>query len=269
MRYIFSRRGAPQDKLAVTAPSENNVPRGICTACYSRASRNRGSFELPDEDTLEPERTERLLAHPFSWFRSTASDAHLSLSSMALSRATGASMIGVMYDWIAFTVQLILSVLLGLGDALEWGTSAALAQVIAVLGLQVGLGMFLYVFGPGADRFECLVTATQFCLEGTATLMTILDRPGLALYCALLPVFLPIFLSLYDGIFVAVFNRIHSQQKMDRGSCLMAFTTVILSLPSALAAMFGIESSIGDTVLSLVEESCGQSETLAAEMRVD
>jgi hypothetical protein len=87
----------------------------------------RGSFETPDHEAAEPARTERLLARPFALIRPVASDAHASISQVVLARGSGGTLIGMFYDWLALVVQLALAALLGIGDALEWGSSVAAA----------------------------------------------------------------------------------------------------------------------------------------------
>ena len=76
-------RATPQTTEDVEDPILRNVffGCGLCASCLRRimrvVSRMRGSFELPDKETSEPKRTERLLARPFALVRETPSDSYV------------------------------------------------------------------------------------------------------------------------------------------------------------------------------------------------
>ena len=219
--------------------------------------RSKGEFMLPDEETAEPERTRRLLARPFALFRPVASDAYTGLSQIVLSRASGLGLLGLLYDWITLTIQIVLAVLLGLGDSLEWGSTAATIQIITVLSLQVGTAALLFLCAPGWDRFECALTSLQFLVEGLATTFILIGAQDNSLTFALFGIFVPILLSIYDGIIVQMSLRLRSQNRVTCGEVCTSFIGIILMLPTAIMACFGVECDLLDRIQAYAEETMG------------
>ena len=104
---------------------------------FNRIDRVRGEFVKPEQDTSEPERTERLLAHPYRLFHAHAGDAIDSNKLLWLNRASGSyGAVGVFYEFILLLVQLCIGVLTGLGPSIEPGSQAAYNQMGTVLTLQ-------------------------------------------------------------------------------------------------------------------------------------
>jgi len=243
------------------------LPRGLprvsacCRAVTRMVSRMRGSFEMLDEETKEPARTERLLAHPFALTHSVASDGFSSISQMVLGRSSGGGIIGVTYDWIALVIQLALAVLLGLGSVLEWGSSAAFQQIVIVIVLQFGLALFLFLCAPGIDRFECFVTAAQFFVEGLGTALFLAateEAAMLAFTLALASIFIPVVLNLYDSLIVPVIMRMRSHESVSCTTWLCTLFTVLFSVPATVMAVMGIQCRAFDMCLSMSEEGIGQ-----------
>ena len=189
-------------------------------------------------------------------------------------------LIGITYDWLALVAQLVLAVLLGIGDVLEWNSSAAIIQVCTVLGFLLVLSLILFLLGPGADRYECAVTASnmlekegcvaiylvrdvpmcpqasQYMLEGLATTMVLYyqaEDNGTALVLLLCAIFLPVVLQLYDGLIVAVVMRLRGHKKVTCKMWALAVLSVIVALPAAFLKLLGLDTGLTDVITDSVE----------------
>ena len=60
--------------------------------------RRTGAFGTPDEDTAEPQRTERLLAEPYVLFRKRAADMQHAVSMTLLASSSGHRLTGLMWQ---------------------------------------------------------------------------------------------------------------------------------------------------------------------------
>jgi hypothetical protein len=155
-RALFGR--SFHEKADVAAEIEDPMMRLVsklrrCTAgmCANPMSREKGSFEKSDEDSEEPARTERLLARPFKVFHDNPGDAYDALSLFWLTRSSGGRAVGVFYDMICFLVMISLGVVLGLEEVAS-DHAMEKHQGWAVVGLQIGLAFFIFVFVPSNDR---------------------------------------------------------------------------------------------------------------------
>ena len=136
--------------------------------------RGSGTFSAPEEDAKEPERTERLLASPFSCCHRRAGDAFNQRAGYLLFRVRGDSVVGVYYRLLLIAFNMILGVITGLGSLLPPQSTAATGQVACVMALQLLAAALVYRYLPDADRIFSLFAATQFLIEGlgTASLLT-------------------------------------------------------------------------------------------------
>jgi hypothetical protein len=182
--------------------------------CGSAAlDRSHGEFTKSEKDAAEPERTERLLAAPFTLFHTRAGDAHDAISLFWLARSTGNGLPGSFYDFVCYMVMLALAVVYGLENVVaERGEGAQRAQAISVLSLQMGLALYVFVLRPSVDRLENVQNWLQMGFEGAATFLLLLplfvpDVPVstssvAAFFGTLIAVFIPILTKLYDVLIV-------------------------------------------------------------------
>ena len=168
--------------------------------------REPGAYVKTDE---EPERTERLLAHPFRLFHQHAGDAFDALHMFWLGRSTGVSVVGVTYDFICFVMMLALGVTYGLEELAE-AHGAAAGQAIVAIVLQVGLSAYIFVLRPSVDRLENSQNWFQLLCEGGATLLLVVpvffldaSEEAVALaafFGSTVALLIPVALRVYDTI---------------------------------------------------------------------
>ena len=132
--------------------------------------RRSGGWGLPSADTEEPARTERLLRHPFALQRSRPGDAFHQREGFLLFRVNGASKLGLSYRLLVILAMMTIGVLAGIQPLVGApGSPGAMAQVLTVMGMQLGMSMAIFWFVPDADRVISFFTGLQFLLEGCAT----------------------------------------------------------------------------------------------------
>ena len=127
---------------------------------YTIMDRARGEFKPDEGEREEPDRTERLLAHPFSLVRTKAADSLDALKLTWMARASGGAFVGVSFDLVAMTVQVVITVTLCVGIAITKGSTSALVQVGAVMTLQLGTFLYVIMASPSNDRIENLLTVS-------------------------------------------------------------------------------------------------------------
>lgn len=171
---------------------------------WNMLDRVRGDFVKSDKDLEEPARTERLLANSCRLFHPRASDAIDSNKLLWLNRSSGSyGIVGVFYEFNLLMVQLVLAILLGIGPILEPGSTAAEQQMYTILAIQWSVVLYVWTCGPSADRFDNALVTCQYFIEGTCTLLFILQGNAslydmqieiqmLVFYLLLLAMFLPI-----------------------------------------------------------------------------
>lgn len=176
--------------------------------------RDVGSFEVPEEDGIEPMRTHRLLASPLTLLHNRAGDVVDSLSLFWMMRSTGGSIAQMFYDFVCFIAMLGIAVLCGLGDFIgeHGGPAASLAQAVVIFLLQGGLVVFIVIVRPSIDRMERLQNMLQVGFEAAATglLLMPLIFPGLidssaltafgGFLAAMVAVLLPALFKLWDSL---------------------------------------------------------------------
>ena len=279
-KTLWQRTVAPDSAKEVDDPLLRAMGRLLarcfaCCGCKCVLERERGSFEIPAEMLAEPTRTNRLLATPYRLFRSSASDAHQALSLHFFSRARGSNLAGVSYDWFVMAVQLMLAALLGMGPSLQVGSAVATAQLVAVVGLQAALVLWLFLLSPGADRYDVTITAVQFMLEGGLTALLLLGITGnideataqqVALILGLASMFLPMVLLVYDGFFMSIIRRVRQEETPNCLSWCSALLAVLLFVPSVLVGMLGLEfGGAGGTAISATEVTISVTDSAATE----
>lgn len=124
--------------------------------------------------------------------------------------------------------------------------------------------------GAGVDRFECFVTATQFFFEGLSTTMfLVVDDPAtaatpatLAFVFGLGAIFLPMVLGMYDGLIVPIITRLRTHERVTCKTWLITILGVILAVPAAILAVFGIQLACFDMLTAAAEETVGQEEAM-------
>ena len=132
--------------------------------------RKSGGYSLPEDDTKEPQRTERLLAAPFAWRRSVVSDAFQAREGYLLFRVNGGSCVGRNYRMLVVVVNMAFGVLSGMQPLLmPSGSVPAYVQTALIVALQLGMSGLCFFVLPDADRLISRFAATQFLLEGIST----------------------------------------------------------------------------------------------------
>ena len=136
---------------------------------HGHRDRKSGAFGVPEDDTKEPERTERLLASPFSFNRQRIGDKFQSIEGFLLFRVHGKSRVGAGYRFIVIFVNIIFGIVSGVQPLIPVGSSYALTQTFLILGLQFGMSSICFYFLPDADRIISRFAGTQFLLEGLSS----------------------------------------------------------------------------------------------------
>ena len=145
---------------------------------YTIMGRERGGFVPPEEDSEEPARTERILAKPlYHLYYSTSADTIDSLSLLWLNRSSYShGIIGLYYEYWMMTSQLLITFISRCGIAIEDpGGTAALAQMGAILSVQFGTAAYVWLLDPSADRWDGIICGSMFLIEGSGTLMLLLQ----------------------------------------------------------------------------------------------
>lgn len=218
----------------------------MCGSLCARTAieRSTGEFERDEADTLEPQRTERLLRR-VTLTRSSPSDALDSLGVTWLADSSGSSCRGVFYRWTAVTVSLLIAGICAMGKALETGSQEAVIQLSVILSLQWGFALWCYILQPAGDRLENLEAGTQFTLEGVMTLVLIRGHCDLALYFGVVALFLPLAVQTYDASAVVSSLIRQCTSKTDGEfsavSCTAALCALLVSVPSLIAEFLGIQ----------------------------
>ena len=238
-----------------------------CCRFRTVVDRARGGFELTDDDIVEPARTQRLLARPFALQHDNPSDRFASMSLNLVGRSRGNSLPGITYDWVELFVQLAIAAALGMGPSIVAvhgvGSGPATAQLVLVLVLQALLAVWLLAAGPGADRFECNMTAMQFAIEAVLTVCVLADPTGdtlrlTPLVLGLSAMLLPVGLALYDGVVVSTIKRLRREEKLTCWTFTIALMVTFSAVPNALAYILGFDiSNTADVASSSIEEAAG------------
>lgn len=145
------------------------VAKELLTTTGGHRDRKSGAFAIPEEDTAEPMRTERILASPFVCCRRRAGDAFQAREGFLLFRVNGSNRVGLSYRVLVLFINVCFGILSGVAPLLGRGSPMALAQAAIVLSLQVLMAMLCGCFLPDADRIVSRIAATQFLAESVST----------------------------------------------------------------------------------------------------
>ena len=124
---------------------------------------------MPEADTAEPARTERLLRRPFALRRARTGDAFQAHEGFLFFRVNGSSRIGVIYRLLVVLANVTFGALSGLAPLLAPGSIVAGVQTGVVCGLQLLMAGLCFIWAPDADRIISLFAGTQFLLEAVST----------------------------------------------------------------------------------------------------
>ena len=138
-------------------------------AAHGHRDRKTGGWGAPEDDTKEPERSERLLANPFRFHHARAGDRWQSIEGYLLFRVNGSSRIATCYRLIVIGVNMIFGILSGIQPLLPPQSMVAIAQTSMFLSLQLGMSYVCFRFLPDADRIVSRFAGTQFFVEGLST----------------------------------------------------------------------------------------------------
>ena len=167
---------APSAGVESAAPSEEHVSEEQLTTNRRSAmqlaterlkesgfrDRRSGAWALPEQDTAEPARTERILRDPFALRRDRPGDAFHQREGFLLFRVNGASRFGVCYRLLVIVVMLMIGIISGLRPLVgAAGSSAAIAQALVVAVLQLCMAAICLLYHPDADRVISVCCGTQ------------------------------------------------------------------------------------------------------------
>jgi hypothetical protein len=239
-------------------------------------NRVRGDWTKSKEDVVEPDRTERLLAHPVVLLRPRAGDAIDGNKLLWLNRASGSYGIsGILYEWLLLLIQLSIAILTGIGPRIEPGSPEADAQMFAVICLQYGIAVYTMFGGPSADRIDNFVITAQYLTEGTCTLLLLVSgfpelfdlQPliQMAVFLLLLfGMFIPILEKGYEAIVVQLIRCVYNMKGMSVTECCIAIVGFLAVIPSMLAALIGMDT--GDGLLeTFLDEGVNAAASVAEE----
>ena len=212
--------------------------------------RSRGEFVRPDDEIEEPARTERLLAKPIDLFPTTSADALDQLGSY-VARSSGGSIFGIMFDLSALVIQVAIVTLTGIFDSLDAGSSAAHAQVVAILCLQVAFCVLTFTANPAMDRFDGVLTAIQFGLEGTALALLLASKEKAAFGVLLVALLAPVGVILYDGIATKIIAMNSQGEKVGCKACLENLWAVGIAAYNVTFTLMGINPPGGSAIDTL------------------
>jgi len=251
-------------------------PERIRGKRFNLMNRVRGDWTKSKEDVVEPDRTERLLAHPVVLLRPRAGDAIDGNKLLWLNRASGSYGIsGILYEWLLLLIQLSIAILTGIGPRIEPGSPEADAQMFAVICLQYGIAVYTMFGGPSADRIDNFVITAQYLTEGTCTLLLLVSgfpelfdlQPliQMAVFLLLLfGMFIPILEKGYEAIVVQLIRCVYNMKGMSVTECCIAIVGFLAVIPSMLAALIGMDT--GDGLLeTFLDEGVNAAASVAEE----
>ena len=231
-------------------------------------TRERGGYEPPEEDNMEPDRTERALSRVFGFWRLPSfrdrphGDAMAELGTW-LGDATGTKH-GLWFLYFLTVVQVVLAGFTGVMYALPWATTTvggafwqACLLAIAVINLLWTVSQTDNDRIDGIEKLLCFaleVTSIGFLLAGaiikTLPLDTLtfasteeervqftLDLASHAAKLMLAVVFVPFPISVYNSFVVPIFTFVMKAEGNWRETCAQGLMTLIL-IPIAIAGSF-------------------------------
>lgn len=133
--------------------------------------------------------------------------------------------------------------------------------------------------GPGIDRHECFITASQFLLEGTATVLLLSTNGGdgasaggfereLTFLLALIAMLLPLVLALYDGLFLGILRRMQKKNEFTLKAAAFATLSVLFYVPGLVAELLDCDlGHTNDMTIATLEQTTGVVGTSIDEIR--
>jgi len=211
-----------------------------------------GKWAKPQADVVEPARTERLLAAPFTIFWSHGADYLDAYALCLLPKTSGDLFIGLCFQWLTMLVQVTLGIVSGLGPYITKGTVAATAQVVSVASVKLLWAASLTVYRPCACGLTNAVVAAQCLSEGTATILLLLAPRAtegiqtliqtLCFLLLLIPVFIPIFQKIYDGFIAHLVTACCRKKKVSRETLIQEMVKWLLALPALISKFSGVNT---------------------------
>ena len=257
--------------MLVTKARLRFVPERIRGQNFVVLDRTRGEFAKADAHVAEPQRTERLLAKPVRFFHSFAADAIDGMKLLWLNRASGSyGIFGVFYEWSLLLVQLFIAVLSGVGPSLEQGSLEATVQVYTMLSLQWAVVLYALLGGPSADRIDNIVVTVQYSVEGTSTLLLLLQDKvpveyhpvfqTLVFYLLLIAMLTPILFKGYEVVVVNLYKCLANMQEMTMEERFFAIVNFLMMLPVMIGGFFGCECD--DNLQDIIDSGVESVQTL-------
>jgi len=228
-------------------------------------NRAAGAYNVPTDGMAEPERTERILRHPFTLQHKVGGDAYHARVGFLLFRVNALTPIGYIWRFVVLCVNVLTGMLGGLTPlfARRGPTSTeAIAQVSILLGLQLTMALVCFCVRPDADKIFSFFAGSQFLLEGLGSscrLWTVLrpqvallgDTEQLAFTLALVAIFVPMLQLVEAKIFQPLVKSLR-KHNCDISQIVGILILLVLSVPrqikAACALLTGQEPSADDGI---------------------
>lgn len=136
--------------------------------------RDRKSGEFGDdleEDLLEPDRTERLLAEPFAIRRERRGDVFHGRQSYLLFRVNGATPFSTCSRLALVLANMVLGIFAGIRPSLTPSAADGITITCFFLAVQLGVAWACFRWLPDADRLISHAMGFQYLLEAISTIM--------------------------------------------------------------------------------------------------
>jgi len=136
--------------------------------------RDRKSGEFGDdleEDLLEPDRTERLLAEPFAIRRERRGDVFHGRQSYLLFRVNGATPFSTCSRLALVLANMVLGIFAGIRPSLTPSAADGIAITCLFLAVQLGVAWACFRWLPDADRLISHAMGFQYLIEAISTIM--------------------------------------------------------------------------------------------------
>ena len=136
--------------------------------------RDRKSGEFGDdleEDLLEPDRTERLLAEPFAIRRERRGDVFHGRQSYLLFRVNGATPFSTCSRLALVLANMVLGIFAGIRPSLTPSAADGITITCFFLAVQLGVAWACFKWLPDADRLISHAMGFQYLIEAISTIM--------------------------------------------------------------------------------------------------
>jgi len=196
--------------------------------------RELGGWTTSEEDSVEPRRTERLLANLWTCTHATAADSIAAMEGHLLDSCSGHTTLALLFAWLTMLVQVFVGVMSGVGPYLTAGSRTADAQVATLAGVKISWAILLLSgITESVDSLGTYVAVAQFLSEGIAAAVLLFaqhsdifndenipdELRGLSFFLLLIPVFLPVLQTYYDKGISFIDQAKQLCRKICRGLC--------------------------------------------------